>query len=71
VARTGITSGTYRDGITRGAYRVLEVRPEWKETTLKTRCKWEDNIKVGLQEVGWVAWTGFIWLRVRASGGRL
>jgi hypothetical protein len=60
-----------RTGVTRGAYRVLVVRSEWKETTWKTRCRWEDNIKVGLREVGWVAWTGLIWLRVRAGGRRL
>jgi hypothetical protein len=30
---------------------------------------WEDNIKMGLQEVGWLAWTGLIWLRV-GTGGR-
>ena len=47
------------------------VRPEGKETTWKTRCRWEDNIKVDLREVGWVAWTGLIWLGVRAGGGRL
>jgi hypothetical protein len=65
----GVASGTCRDH--EGCIQVLEVRPEWKETTLKTRCRWEDNIKVGLREVGWVAWTELIWLRVRASSGRL
>jgi hypothetical protein len=58
-------------GVTRGAYRVLVVRPEGKEKTWKTRCIWEDNIKVDLREVGWVALTGLIWIRVRAGGGRL
>jgi hypothetical protein len=24
----------------------------------------EDNIKMDLQEVGWWAWTGLIWLRI-------
>ena len=60
-----------RTGFKKGAYRVFVVIPEWKETTWKTRCRWEDNIKVGLRKVGWAAWTGLIWLRVRTSGGHL
>jgi hypothetical protein len=31
-----------------------------KETTLKPRRRGEDIIKIGLQEVGWWAWTGLI-----------
>jgi hypothetical protein len=31
---------------------------------------WEDDIKTYLQEVGWEAWTGLIWLRI-GPGGRL
>jgi hypothetical protein len=26
----------------------------------RPRCKWEDNIKMTLQELGWGAWTGLI-----------
>jgi len=33
------------------------------------RC--EDNIKMDLQEVGWGAWTGMIWLRIGTGGGHL
>jgi hypothetical protein len=33
--------------------------------------RWEDNIKVDLQEVGWGAWTGLIWLRIGKGGGNL
>jgi hypothetical protein len=29
------------------------------------------NIEMDLQEVGWVAWTGFIWLRIRTGDGHL
>jgi hypothetical protein len=35
----------------------------------KPRRKWEDNIKVGLQENGWESWTGMIWRRMETSGG--
>jgi hypothetical protein len=36
-------------GDRRGAYRVLMGSPEGKKATWKTRCKWEDNIKMDLQ----------------------
>ena len=29
----------------------------------RSRRRTEDNIKLDLQEVGWGAWTGLIWLR--------
>ena len=41
-----------------------------KETIWKTRARWEDNIKMDLQEVGWVAWTGLIWLKIGTGGGQ-
>jgi hypothetical protein len=36
---------------------------EGKRALFKHRRRWEDNIKMDLQEVGCVAWTGLIWLR--------
>jgi hypothetical protein len=33
--------------------------------------RWEDNIKIGIQETGWAVWTGSIWLRIGARGGLL
>ena len=36
-----------------------------------TRRRWEDNIKMDIQDVGWGAWTGFIWLRTWTCGGHL
>ena len=32
--------------------------------------RWEDNIKVDLQDVGWGRWTGSIWPRI-GTGGEL
>jgi hypothetical protein len=58
-------------GERRGAYRVLVGKPEGKKSLGRTRCRWKDNIKRDLQEVGWEAWTGLIWLRVGIDGGRL
>jgi hypothetical protein len=54
----------------RGAYRVLVGRPEGRRPLGRPRRRWEDNIKMVLQEVGWGAWTGLIWLRI-GTGGRL
>jgi hypothetical protein len=37
----------------RGAYRVLVGRPEGRRPLGRPRSRWEDNIKMDLQEVGW------------------
>jgi hypothetical protein len=55
-----------------GAYRVLVGKLEATRPLGRPRRKWEDNIKVGLRDVGWAgAWTGLIWLRIGTSGGLL
>jgi hypothetical protein len=36
-----------------GAYRILVGRPEGRRPFGRPRCRWEDNIKMDLQEVGW------------------
>jgi hypothetical protein len=46
-------------------------RPEGRRPLGRPRRRWEDNIKLNLQEVGWGAWTGLIWLRIRTGGGLL
>jgi hypothetical protein len=38
--------------LSRGIYRVLVEKPEGKRTFGKPRRRWEDNIKMDLQEVG-------------------
>jgi hypothetical protein len=35
----------------RGAYRVLVGRPEGKRPVGRPRSRWEDNIKMGLEEI--------------------
>jgi hypothetical protein len=44
---------------------------EGKRPIGRTRHRWEDNIKMLLQEVGWVTWTGLIWLMAGTGGGQL
>jgi len=53
----------------KAVYRVLVVKPEAKRPLGGPMHRWEHNIKTDLQEVGWGAWTGLIWLRV-GTGGR-
>jgi hypothetical protein len=49
------------DGEGRGVYRVLVGKPEGKRPLGRPRCRWEDKIKIDLQEVrcGVMDW---IWL---------
>jgi hypothetical protein len=37
----------------RNAYRILVGKPEVKRPLGRQRCRWVDNIKMGLREVGW------------------
>jgi len=46
----GGTCGAY--GESRGVYRVLVGKPEGKKPLGSPRRRWEDNIKLDLQEVG-------------------
>jgi hypothetical protein len=42
-----------RMGEGRGAYRILVGRPEGRRPLGRPRRRWEDDIKMDLQEVGW------------------
>ena len=39
-------------GERRGVYRISVRKPEGKRPLGRPRCRWENNIKMGLQEVG-------------------
>jgi len=58
-----------RNGEDRGVHRVLAGKLEGKMPLGRPRRRWEDNIKMDLQEVGGVVWTGWSWLRI-GTGGR-
>jgi len=58
-------------GERRGAYRVLVGKPEGKGRFGRPRYRWEDNIKMKLQDVGWGAWTALTRLRIRTVGRHL
>jgi hypothetical protein len=46
----GGACSTYGEG--RGAYRILVGRPEGRRSLGRPRRRWEDNIKMDLQEAG-------------------
>ena len=60
-----------RMGEGRGVHRVLVGKPEGKKPLGRPRRRWEDNIKVDLQQVGGVVGTGWSWLRIGRGGGHL
>jgi len=61
--KLGLACSTY--GETRGAYGILVGKTEGRTS----RRRFEDNIKMNFQELGWRACTGLIWLRIGTSGG--
>ena len=48
-----------------GTYRLLVVRLG------RSRCRWEDNIKMNLKKWNGEAWNAFIWLRTETADERL
>jgi len=56
-----------------GSYRFMVGKPEEKRPLGRPRHRWEDNIKMDLQEVRWGmgVWTGSSWLRIGTGGGHL
>ena len=55
----------------RGELKVLVGKPERKRPLGRPRRRWEDNIKMDLEEVGRGWGTGWSWLRIWTGGGRL
>jgi hypothetical protein len=53
-------------GEKRGAYRIWVARPEERRPLGRSRRRWEDNIKMDLQEVGW----GMDWIELAQDRGR-
>jgi hypothetical protein len=52
-------------------YRVLVGKPEGKRSLGRPRRRWEDDIKMDLQEVAVGVWTGLICVRIGTGGGHL
>jgi len=58
-------------GEKRGVYNILVGKPERKRPLGRLRHRWEDNIKMDLQEVWCGVWTRSRWLRIGTGGGHL
>jgi hypothetical protein len=46
---------------TRSAYRILVGKPEGKRPLGRSRCRWVDNIKMDLREIGY---DGITWIKL-------
>jgi len=55
-----------RMGERRVAYRVLVGKPEGKRSLGRSRCRWQYNIQMDLQEVGW----GMDWIDLAQNRDR-
>jgi hypothetical protein len=40
-------------GEVRNAYKILVLKPEGKRPLVRTRHRWENNIRIDLREIGW------------------
>jgi hypothetical protein len=51
-------------GRKRNAYKILVGKPEGKRPLGRPRCRWVDNVKIDVREIGWdgMVWTALIWL---------
>jgi hypothetical protein len=61
----------YVYGERRGAYWVLVGKHQGKKPLIRPTRRWEDNIKMDLQEARRGAWTGLMWLGTGTVGGHL
>jgi hypothetical protein len=51
--RMRLAGNVARTGDSRGAYRVLVLKPEGRRPLGRFRHRWEDNIKMDLRELEW------------------
>ena len=63
----GQACSTY--GERRGAYRDLVRQREGRRLLRRTRCRWGDNIKMDLREMGWGTWAELVWLSIGIDRG--
>jgi len=67
----GGACSTYGGADRRGVNWGLVGKLEGKRPLGRPRRRWEDDIKVDLQDVGCGVWTGSRWLRIGTGGGHL
>jgi hypothetical protein len=52
IEKNGMGGACSAVGVERGVYRVFMGKPDGKKPLGRTRRRWEDNIRLDLQEVG-------------------
>ena len=57
-------------GVRRGVFKVMVWKTDGKRPLGRAIRRWEGNIKMDLQEIGW-GWIGSIWLKIGTGGGIL
>jgi len=67
IEKTEMSGDVARMGERRGVYSVLVWKPEGKRPLAKPRRRWEDSIKMDLQEVGGV---GVDWIELAQDRDR-
>jgi hypothetical protein len=55
----------------RNANNILVGKPEGKRPLERPVCRWEDNIRIAVWEIGWQDLDWFIWIGIGSSGGLL
>jgi hypothetical protein len=55
----------------RNLYRGLVGKPEGRRPLGRPRRRWENGIRMDLEEIGWGVWSGFTWRRIGTVGGLL
>jgi len=53
----------------KNAYKLLTEKPERKRPLRRPRHRWENNVRMGLREVGEKVWIECIWFRIGISSG--
>jgi hypothetical protein len=44
-------------------------KPKKKRSLERSKCRWDDNIKINLRKEDSRVWHGFVWVRIGVSGG--
>lgn len=60
-----------RMGERRAAYKVVVEKDEGKRPLGRPKLRWEDSIKIELDQIEWAAGTVLVWLRMGNIGGLL
>ena len=71
ISRMGWRGHVARMEVRRGVDRNSVGQREGKRQIGRPKFRWENNITMYLQEVGWGLWSGSSWVRVGTDGGLL